>query len=179
MTDTSMGPTRRHLVLVGGMGTGKTTVGRMLAEQLERSFLDSDDQLLASRGETGREVATRHGVDELHRAEASHLLEALAGPEPSVVAAAASVVDRDRCIDALGAVDVVWLRASPDTASQRIEHTTDRRPLGSDPSEGMAALADDRDPRYQQVADLVIDTDDLEVKDVVSEVLAWLLLRYG
>lgn len=179
VSDASMDPISRHLVLVGGMGTGKTSVGRALAEQMDRPLLDSDDQLLAYRGQTGRQYADRHGVSALHRDEARHLLGTLASDEPAVVAAAASVVEGGRCLEALRDAEVVWLRASPETASRRIQHSTDRRPLGPDFTEAMAALADRRAPRYQQVADLVIDTDDLQIEDVVSEVLAWLTLRYG
>lgn len=173
-------PTPRHLVLVGGMAVGKTSVGRKLAEHLTRRFLDSDDHLLATRGQTGRQLAARDGVEALHRAEARHLLDTLASDEPAVVAAAASVVDEDRCLDALRSVDVVWLRAQPETAALRMaQGGHHRRSLGPDRTEAIASLADRRAARYGEVADLVIDTDQLRTDDIASQVLAWLTIRHG
>lgn len=164
----------RHIVFVGSMGAGKSNAARALAERLGRPLRDNDEQFVASQGLTGRDAATRNGVDALHQAEAHHLLEALESSEPSVIAAAASVVDGDRCLDAVGAADVVWLRVRPETAARRMGEHSHRRALGPDATEALAALADRRAPRYQQVADLIIDTDELEPSDVVAQVLAWL-----
>src|ERR671911_539129 len=100
-----------HVVLVGGMAVGKTTVGWRVAVSLRRPLRDSDIDLEAARGTSGRELAERDGTAALHRWEADHLLRALASPEPQVVAAAASVVDDDRCLHALAAPFVAWLRA--------------------------------------------------------------------
>lgn len=171
-------PSHRHLVLVGDMGVGKTSVGRLLAERLGRPLLDSDDYLAAG-GETGRELAERKGVAALHRVEAEHLLDALATEAPAVIAAAASVVDRESCLDALRSADLVWLRADPDTAVQRMEHGSHRRDLGSATREAVTGLAARRAARYEEVADLTIDTDQLRPSDAVSQVLSWLTTRHG
>lgn len=164
----------RHIVFVGSMGAGKSHAARALAERLGRPLLDNDEQFVAAQGLTGREASIRSGVVALQQAEAKHLLEALDSSEPSVIAAAASVVDGDRCLDALAAVDVVWLRASPETAARRMGERSHRRSLGPDATEALAALADRRAPRYQHVADLIIDTDELKPSEVVEQVLAWL-----
>lgn len=172
-----MDPSPPHLVLVGGMGVGKSSAGRMLARRMGRPLFDSDDYL-AARGQTGRELAARESVTALHRVEAQHLLDALTSKDLAVVAAAASVVDGQRCLDALRPVDVVWLRADPETAARRMEQGAHRRQLGPDVTEAVAALTDRRVARYGAVADLVIDTDQLQVDDVVFQVLAWLTTRY-
>src|SRR4029450_13513392 len=80
-----------HIVVVGSMAVGKSTVGRGLAARLGRPFRDSDADLGATGGGTGRGLAEREGVEALHRWEAGHLLTALEGSQPAVVAAAASV----------------------------------------------------------------------------------------
>ena len=100
-----------HVVLVGPMGVGKSSVGRGVAEALGRPLRDSDDDLAAERGIRGRELAATEGVDALHAWEAEHLLRSLASAEPSVIAAAASVVDDPRAAAALAEPFVVWLRA--------------------------------------------------------------------
>ena len=74
-----------HIVVVGSMAVGKSTVGRALAARLDRPFRDSDDDLEAARGPDRSRLAEREGVDALHRWEAEHLLAALAGTPPAVV----------------------------------------------------------------------------------------------
>jgi shikimate kinase len=150
----------RHIVVVGSMAVGKSTVGRALAARLGRPFRDSDDDLEAKRGLTGRALAEREGVDALHRWEAEHLLAALAGTQPAVVAAAASVVDDAACLAALREPFVVWLRAPAAVLAQRMVDGTGaddhRRPLGDDTA--VAELQARRADRFAAVADLTIDT---------------------
>lgn len=150
-----------HLVLVGPMGVGKTTVGRIVASRLGRRFRDSDLDLEVS-GRNGRDLAREQGVPALHTWEAEHLLEALADPEPAVIAAAASVVEDERAVEALrDGPFVVWLWAPPETLIERMARGDHRRDLGADPELALAALASRRDPLYRQLADLTIDIDGL------------------
>jgi|SRR5215510_3865569 len=142
------------------MAVGKTTVGRALADRLGRPFRDSDADLAATRGLTGRTLAQREGVDALHRWEAQDLLDALAGSEPVVVAAAASVVDDAACLAALRDPFVVWLRAPATLLSRRMAGGSGaddhRRPVGD--TLAVAALEAERARRFGAVADLTVDT---------------------
>jgi shikimate kinase len=142
------------------MAVGKSTVGRALAARLGRPFRDSDDDLAATRGMTGRALAEREGVDALHRWEAEHLLITLAGTQPVVVAAAASVVDDAACLAALRDPFVVWLRAPAGVLARRMagDARADdrRRPVGG--AAAVAELEARRADRFRTVADLTIDT---------------------
>src|SRR5262249_45956694 len=91
----------RHVVLVGLMGSGKSTVGHALARRLGRPFVDNDEALEARSGRSARAIADADGADALHRLEAQALVDALARPEPAVVAMAASVVEHPGTADAL------------------------------------------------------------------------------
>jgi shikimate kinase len=159
-TRTSESADPRHVVVVGSMAVGKSTIGRALAARLGRPFRDSDDDLEATQGLTGRALAERDGVDALHRWEAEHLRAALAGTRPAVVAAAASVVEDDASLAALREPFVVWLRAPAAILAQRIAdgtHADDhRRQLGD--ATAVAELEDHRAGRFAAVADLTIDT---------------------
>ncbi|HEX6237089.1 MAG TPA: shikimate kinase [Acidimicrobiales bacterium] len=157
-----------HVVLVGPMAVGKSTVGHLLAERLGRPLRDSDEDLLAERGVTGAEVAVREGVDALHRWEASHLLRALAGDRPAVIAAAASVVDDPACRAALRAAFVVWLRAPVELLVDRLGDDDHRRRLGAT---DVGDLIRTRAPRYAAVADAAVDAS-APVGDVAGRVLA-------
>jgi shikimate kinase len=141
------------------MAVGKSTVGRALADRLGRPFRDSDDDLFETRGLTGRALARREGVEALHRWEAGHLLRALAGTQPAVVAAAASVVDDEACLAALREPFVALLRAPAGVLAQRVAAgagSDHRRPLGD--VGAVAELEARRSHRFSGVADLTIDT---------------------
>jgi shikimate kinase len=144
----------RHVVVIGLMGSGKTTVGKALAGALGWRHRDSDAELEATQGRTARELAAESGIDHLHDLELGQLLEALAATEPSVISAAASTIDEPdgRAALAEPEVFVVWLRVDPTTAAGRAS-PGDHRPQ----PEPLAVQAARRDPRFASVADVAVD----------------------
>ncbi len=164
----------RHCVMVGLMGVGKSTVGAALATRMGRAFRDSDADIQVATGLTVKELRDRDGVEAMHALEAGHLLGALRAPEPSVVAAAASVADVDDCLEALRAPDVfvVWLQAEPQLLADRFASTDDHRPSYGDSTEGF--LADQlatRGAALASVADLTVDVGSLMPDEVTDRVL--------
>jgi shikimate kinase len=150
----------RHVVLVGAMGSGKTTIGRQVAEALGRQFVDNDVALERRTGRTAAELAATDGVELLHRQEAAELLDALAEPNGSVIAAAASVVVDGTVRTRLGEVGwVVWLQADQATLTTRMPSSPDRPNLDPDAAHLVARQAIERDPLYQSVADVTFSTD--------------------
>jgi shikimate kinase len=147
----------RHIVLVGLMGSGKTTVGARLAAALGWRHRDSDADLRDATGRTARELAEDDGIDRLHEMELQHLLGALGEAEPSVISAAASVIDEPRARAALDdpTIQVVWLRIDPATAARRAAPARggDHRPA-PEPLEDQARR---RDPLFAELADVPID----------------------
>ena len=136
----------RHLVLVGLMGVGKTTVGRVLAERLGRELVDSDERIEALTGRTVKQILAEGGVIELRRREADALFDALDDAEPRVIAAAGGVVlDRAHRKRLLAAdADVVWLTGDPALLGPRTA-TRDHRPwLDDDPVGTLQRMYDER-----------------------------------
>jgi shikimate kinase/catechol 2,3-dioxygenase-like lactoylglutathione lyase family enzyme len=165
----------RHLVVVGPMAVGKTTVATALAGRLGRPLRDSDDDLAAERGTTGRDLAAAEGVAALHRWEADHLLGALAGPTPAVVAPAASTVDDPACRAALEPHVVVVLTAPAEVLAARMAPDDGRRSLGPDTEAAVADLDERRAAAFRAVADVEIDTGTrtpAETVDAVADALA-------
>lgn len=160
------------------MAVGKTTVGRRLAERLDRPFRDSDADLEADQGQSSGAMATAGGLDALHDLEAEHLLRALAESPPSVIAAAASVIDDDRCLASLHPPAVVWLRAPAQVLAartvSRLAAGVERRSLADDPVEAIQRLAARRDGRYRLVADLIVDVEGRSSDDVTAIIVGWL-----
>ncbi len=166
-----------HLVLVGMMAAGKTTVGRAVAARLGRPFSDSDELVEARTGRTVREIFARDGEAAFRVLETAALVEALAVEEPQVIAAAGGVVLEAANRSALRrpGVRVVWLRADPHVLEGRLEAAggPGHRPLlDGDPGAALRRLAAEREPLYREVADVVVDVGGLTPGDVVERVLS-------
>jgi shikimate kinase len=163
----------KHLVLVGMMGAGKTTVGRVVAERLGRPFLDSDELIEARTGRTVKQISDDEGVPAYRLHETQVLLEALAAPVPGVIAAAGGVVLSQTNRDALRAADatVVWLKADPLLLVDRVRSGGHRPLLDDDPAGTLQQMFRERAHLYREVADVVIDVDDRDVGAVVDAVL--------
>jgi shikimate kinase len=162
----------RHVVLVGAMGSGKTTIGRSVAAALDRPFVDNDEMLRRKVGVSAADLSERDGIDGLHRAEAAVALEALSDESPSVIAVAASTIEssevRARLRDRAW---VVWLRADPGVLAARFPSTT--RPFGDrDPGGVVEEQSSLRDPLFAGVADASVETGRSDVEAVVAEVMA-------
>ncbi|HEX5095837.1 MAG TPA: shikimate kinase [Acidimicrobiia bacterium] len=159
----------RHVVLVGLMGSGKTTVGRLVARRLGWPLVDNDVELGRRIGMTAREFTAREGLDALHRAEAETLAAMLDVSEPSVIGAAASVVESPLMRDRLERHYVVWLDADPEVLAARAANGSHRPHLPA------AQLQAARSALYEQISALRVDTTHMSPEDAaayVAEALA-------
>ena len=121
-----------------------------------------------------RALADEIGVDAMHELEAAHLLQALAAPGPSVVAAAASTIDDAACRKALAdpGVAVIWLKADPVDLARRFDRERHRPHFGRAPSRLLAEQAAEREPLFLALDPFVIETDGKAPSEVVAEALA-------
>ena len=151
-----------HVVLVGLMATGKSTVGALVAERLGRRLLDSDQQIETAQGRSVRDIFESDGEPTFRALERQVMVDALACTDPLVIAAAGGVVldaDTRRALRG-GRSHVVWLRADPELLAARAV-TADHRPLlDDDPLARMRKMAVDREALYAEVADVIIDVAD-------------------
>jgi shikimate kinase len=162
-----------HLVLIGMMGAGKTTVARLAAQRLGRRVLDSDAEIEAAQGRTVREIFQADGEAAFRSLETQVLLAALAEPEPLVIAAAGGVVlsPTNRLALREAPARVVWLSARPETLVARISSIGHRPLLDDDPSGTLHRMFIEREPLYREVADAIVSVDGRSVDDVVEAVL--------
>jgi shikimate kinase len=163
----------RHLVLVGMMGVGKSTVGRALACELGRPLYDSDEMIEERTGRTVREIWTTDGEPAFRALETEVLVDALVQPEPGVIAAAGGVVLSEANRAALHGPDahVVWLRSEVDLLLDRVRRGGHRPLLDDDPEAALRRLYEERAPLYQEVADAIVSVDNRSVNDVTKAVL--------
>ena len=164
----------KHVVLVGLMGSGKSTVGALVAARTSRIFVDVDIVIARETGKTVRELWEQGGEAAYRKLESDAVLRVLAGDTPSVLAAPGGVVLDPTVRAALADHFVVWLRTRPTTLAGRV-HVGDHRPLlGDKPADVLTVMADERSDLYRQVATATLDTDD-RAPDAVAEAVVGLL----
>jgi shikimate kinase len=163
----------RHVVLVGLMGAGKSTVGRAVARRLHRPYVDNDDELQRRTGGTAHALADREGLDALHREERATLEDAIAHDDPSVIGAAAATIT-DRAIrEQLRDQFVVWVDPSVDSLVQRFRPHTHRPRVEGDVRAFLEQQHDERAPLYREVARVVVHPEHADdVGPAVDEIVA-------
>jgi shikimate kinase len=161
-----------HVVLVGLMGAGKSTIGRALAALLDRPLVDNDAQVLAKTTRTVAEISAHSGIAEMRRFEREALVEALACPVPSVITAAAGVILDAEARRRLRDPFVVWLRADPATLAARVARDPVRPLVGDNPEVVLRAMHEQRRDLYNEVADHVVDVDRQRPADVAAAIAA-------
>jgi shikimate kinase len=154
-----------HVVLVGLMGVGKSTVGRRLAKELERPFADADEQVELRAGRAIPAIFREDGEEAFRRLESEVLADLVGRDAPLVIAAGGGVVSRAQNRATLaGRTTVVWLRASAGFLAARTDPT--HRPLlAEDAERTLSRLLAEREPLYAAVADLVVDVEPFHVGD--------------
>jgi shikimate kinase len=163
-----------HILLVGMMGAGKTAVGERLAGRLGRPFFDVDAWVEDEEGISIAAIFKTRGEASFRDSEAKVLASFLANPNASVLSVGGGAVTDSRNRDLLNDQQhVVWLRANDATLASRVGDGSDRPLLaGKDLASELARLSKVREPMYTEVADVVVDVDDLTLDDVVERVVA-------
>jgi len=150
------GRRRHHVVLVGMMGSGKTTVGRRVANRLDRPFFDADVELEERSGRSVRDWFAEAGEDAFRDAESATIAALLDHPEPAVIAAGGGVVIRAENRAALRDPFVVLLDATPAFLASRVQRKAHRPLIDGEVGETLQRLHDERGAWYREVADVVV-----------------------
>ena len=164
----------RPVILTGFMGSGKSSVGRVLARRLEWPFVDLDAVIVDRAGKSINEIFAQKN-EPAFRALESACLEQVLGKGRAVVATGGGVVIAEHNREMMARQGrVVNLVVSLDQVLKRLEGATDR-PLfaGKDAAEAVATLMAEREQFYA-AADIRIDTNGKSVEDVAAEILRFL-----
>ena len=161
----------KTIVLVGMMGAGKTTVGKILADRIGIQFVDADQEIERAAGCTITDIFEKYGEVEFRKGEERVISRILAG-EPCVLATGggAFMSHATRLLIKKTATSI-WLRASFKVLAKRLEKRSDRPLLQTvDPQQTLRALIDKRYPIYN-CADLIVDAEDNAIDITVSKVV--------
>ncbi|GAA5482634.1 shikimate kinase [Haloferula sargassicola] len=163
----------RNIVLIGFMGCGKTTIGRILARMLGCPFVDLDLLIEQKAGMPISRIFSERGEAYFRLVEAAVLHELAAPGPPRIISTGGGIITRRRSRTLLKQLGyVVWLQAPVDTILERTGRNRDRPLLETDdPAARIQALLDQRMPLYRASADLEIDTAGLDPEETACGIL--------
>ena len=164
----------RTVLLLGMMGSGKTSVGQEIAARTGWPYRDNDSLVAEMAGLPTAELLDRDGVDALRDAESAALRRAVDDPGPLVAGVAGGVVERPDDLELLRSTDclVVYLHTPVDVLVDRVGDGGGRPFLQPNPEGALRRLYAGREPRYREVADVVVDTTTGSPADHATQVLA-------
>ena len=159
------------VVLVGPMGSGKSTVGALLAEALGVAARDTDADVETSDGRSISDIFVESGEAHFRALEREAVAKALASHDGVLSLGGGAVLDEEtRRLLAESEHTVVFLRVGLAEAVKRVGLGTSRPLLLGNVRSRIKALLDERTPIYESVADLVVDTDERSAQQVADEI---------
>jgi shikimate kinase len=159
----------RHIVFCGTAGSGKTTVGALVARALGRDFIDIDRMVEREAGCSVATMFAREGEAAFRVRKRAAVERALEDPHPAVISLGGGALEDDATFSASRRHTLVWLKATVPTLAARLAGNGDRPLLAGDPLARLHALAAEREPRYRQ-AHVIVDAG-LAPKGVAASVL--------
>jgi shikimate kinase len=165
MTDQRSTP--QNVILIGFMGTGKTSIGRQVAQSLGFEFVDTDEQIVEIAGKPITGIFSEDGEDHFRQLE-TEILRSTTSCGNKVISTGGGAVLREenrRLLSAAGYV--IWLNASPKAILERVSRNRERPLLQTaDPLGTIETLLSQRRQYYLETADFTIDTDELSPDEI-------------
>jgi len=163
-----------NVVLIGYRGTGKSTVGKIVAARLGRELFSTDAEIVKSAGQTIPQIVERYGWEYFRDLE-TEICQNLAGRDGLVIDTGGGAILRPQNVEVLKRTGkLFWLTASSETLAKRIGSDTQRPSLTGSKSflDEIQDVLRERLPKYQAAADHVIETEGKSVTQVADEILA-------
>lgn len=163
---------KRNIFLIGPMGAGKSTIGRQLAQMLNMDFVDSDSVIEERAGADIDWIFDVEGEEGFRKREERILSELTQGQGIVLSTGGGSIISKDNrnVLSARGIV--VYLETTVDKQFERTQRDK-KRPLlqVEDPRQALEALAKERNPLYEEIADITLRTDEQSAKVVASQII--------
>lgn len=161
-------------ILIGFMGSGKTTIGKLLAQQLNTQHRDLDDLIVAAAGRPITQIFADDGEAAFRRLEHATLANVLG--DAGILSCGGGTPVQDLNLELLQktSVPVILLEAQGTTIIKRVTGNSDRPLVNQLDQAALLKLRQERQAKYHQAADLVIQTDDLTPQMIVDQIQTWL-----
>ena len=162
----------KNIVLIGFMGAGKSSLASYLAEQFNMRTVETDREIVEREGISIPEIFEQYG-EVYFRDRESEVIRDLGSDSQTVISAGGGAVLRDENVENMKANGIiVLLTATPKAILDRVKSSTERPLLNGKMNEDyIAGLMEKRRMRYENVADLIIDTTDKTIPEVCEEMI--------
>ena len=164
-----------HVILIGFMGCGKSSVGKALADAMGIPFVDTDGMIEEQAGRKINDIFREDGEEYFRELETSVLKQLLSAQERKVIAVGGGLPVREinrEYLKRLGTV--VYLLAKVETLTVRLEGDNTRPMLrGGELKKRIETLMDARGELYGEAADVCVETDDKDFEQIVKEIMAY------
>lgn len=165
-----------NIALIGMRGSGKTTVSRLLGKRLEREIIDVDENVVIKAGKTISEIVEQDGWEVFRDHETTATIAA-AARRHTIISTGGGVVLRPENITALKQSSlIVFLQADTTVLERRIKNSADRPALTSQQTfrAELTQIASERQRKYEQAADAIIATDNLEPEAIAQKIITFI-----
>ncbi len=162
----------RNIYLIGFMGVGKSTIGKLLAEEMKGQLIEMDETIEAEQQMSINEIFAQHGEAHFLDLE-SELVARIAAEENQIVSCGGGAVLREENVANMKkSGHIIFLSATPESIYERVRYSTNRPLLNGNMNvEYIAGLMEKRRAIYEGAADITIVTDGKEKEKIVEEVL--------
>ena len=163
---------KKNIFLIGFMGCGKSTVANQLHKEYQMQILEMDEMIVEREGMNIPQIFSEKGEVYFRDSESKLLLEIQEGSNQVVSCGGGVVLREQNVITMKKNGKIVLLTAKPETILKRVAND-DNRPLlkGRKTVEGISELMDQRRGRYEAAADIIVETDDKEIREICKEVI--------
>lgn len=163
----------RNVILIGFMGSGKTTVGLRLSYRLRRSVIDTDKEIEREEKRSISDIFAAEGEAYFRDRETACLKKLIKDARNQIISVGGGLPLREENRELLHELgQVFYLRASAGTIYERLKHDTTRPLLqGADPQNKIKTLLGERDAYYMEAADVVINVDGKDFEKILSEIV--------
>lgn len=164
----------KNLILIGFMGTGKSTIGRQLSKTLGYPVIDTDQRIEQDTNTSIADLFSTYGEDHFRTLETELLKELIAEKtHKHIISTGGGIIVREENLALLRELGyVIWLVAQPKTILERTSRNQDRPLLNNDDPEGtIRRLLDIRNPLYQNASHLTLETTDLTFSEITTGII--------
>ncbi|MDO4299775.1 MAG: shikimate kinase [Clostridia bacterium] len=163
----------KNIVLIGFMGSGKTSVGKKLSMDLKREFIDMDDFIVNKEGMSINDIFKKKG-EAYFRSLEKELCKRFADPKSKIIATGGGVIKNDENVANLkkGGI-ILYLKSTPKQIAYNLRFDNTRPLLaGSGKEEKIARLLEEREPAYNKCADIILDVSNIDIDETLEKIKA-------